>query len=210
MTETPTPSGDDGPAGPEGVPPDVFHGAYEGQAPWDTGRPQPEVLSLLDRGAFTGEVLDIGCGSGENALAIAAAGLRVTAFDMVPRAVELARDKALRRGIERIELLTKNALELDFEARFDSALDAGVFHVFSNDGRLVYREVVHRALRPGAGLHVLVFSEHQGGGGPRRVTQAELRECFADPWWAVEEIAEGRYDTRSGPKQAWRLHARRL
>lgn len=210
MTEPPSAPPEDSPANADGVPPDVFHRAYEGQAPWDTGEPQTEVLALLERGVFQGEVLDIGCGSGENALAIASAGLRVLGVDLVPRAVELAQRKAAQRGIEGVELLARSALELDFDARFDSALDAGVFHVFSDEARLVYREVVHRALRPGAGLHVLVFSEHQGGGGPRRVTQDELRDCFVAPLWNVVDIAQSHYDTLSGPKQAWRLHARRL
>ena len=46
----------------------MFHEAYEGQAPWDTGRPQPAVMSLLEAGVFKPELLDLGCGTGENTL----------------------------------------------------------------------------------------------------------------------------------------------
>ena len=38
------------------------------RVPWDIGEPQPVVMALADAGAFTGDVLDIGCGLGENAI----------------------------------------------------------------------------------------------------------------------------------------------
>ena len=47
--------------------PDIFEKAYQGQAPWDIGEPQPEVVHLAESGAIGGMVLDVGCGTGENA-----------------------------------------------------------------------------------------------------------------------------------------------
>jgi len=46
----------------------------DGPAPWDTGRPQPAIVRLAGERAFAGEVLDAGCGTGENALHLAALG----------------------------------------------------------------------------------------------------------------------------------------
>ena len=37
-------------------------------APWDIGRPQPAIVRLAEDGRITGEVIDVGCGTGENAL----------------------------------------------------------------------------------------------------------------------------------------------
>src|SRR5262245_38183326 len=48
-----------------------YHG---GPAPWDIGRPQPAVVRLAAAGGFAGEVLDAGCGTGENTLHIASLG----------------------------------------------------------------------------------------------------------------------------------------
>jgi SAM-dependent methyltransferase len=53
----------------------------DGPAPWDTGRPQPAVRRLASEGAFAGAVLDAGCGTGENALHLAAPGLDVLGVD---------------------------------------------------------------------------------------------------------------------------------
>ncbi|MCX6844156.1 MAG: class I SAM-dependent methyltransferase [candidate division WOR-3 bacterium] len=48
-----------------------FSAAYGEQPPWDIGEPQPAMLSLLDAYPPTGPVLDVGCGTGDLALAIA-------------------------------------------------------------------------------------------------------------------------------------------
>lgn len=50
-----------------GLPPDAsYHD--DDPAPWDIGRPQPAIVGVAFRGAFTGPVLDAGCGTGENSL----------------------------------------------------------------------------------------------------------------------------------------------
>ena len=79
--------------------PEIFEKAYQGQAPWDIGEPQPEFVRLAESGAIEGTVLDVGCGTGENALYLAARGHDVWGIDFVPKAIELARDKAIQRGL---------------------------------------------------------------------------------------------------------------
>jgi len=37
-----------------------FEQMYQGQAPWDTGRPQPAIVKLAEAGLIRGSVLD-GC-----------------------------------------------------------------------------------------------------------------------------------------------------
>ena len=54
----------------------------DGPAPWDVGRPQPAVVRLASAGGFAGAVLDVGCGTGENALHVAALGLPVLGVDV--------------------------------------------------------------------------------------------------------------------------------
>jgi hypothetical protein len=44
----------------------TFENIYAGQTPWEIGRPQKAFLDVADR--ITGSVLDVGCGTGEDAL----------------------------------------------------------------------------------------------------------------------------------------------
>ena len=82
------------------------------------------VQRLAAAGAFTGEVLDAGCGTGENTLLIASLGLPVLGFDVAPTAVRMARQKAAERGIS-ADFIEADALRLEELGRtFDTVLDS--------------------------------------------------------------------------------------
>src|SRR5918912_3385940 len=84
---------------------------HDGPAPWDIGRPQPAVVRLASEGGFTGAVLDVGCGTGENALHVASLGLSVLGVDVADTALAIARAKAHDRGID-VEFDRADALQL--------------------------------------------------------------------------------------------------
>src|SRR5579863_5606005 len=83
----------------------------DGPAPWDTGRPQPAIVRVASQGGFAGAVLDVGCGTGENALHLASLGLAVLGVDVAETALEMARAKAADRGIA-VEFAPADALRL--------------------------------------------------------------------------------------------------
>jgi SAM-dependent methyltransferase len=69
-----------------------FEESYRlGSPPWDIGAPQPEIVRLAAEGRIVGDVLDLGCGTGENALHLASLGHRVVGLDGSPTAIEAAR-----------------------------------------------------------------------------------------------------------------------
>src|SRR2546430_15940224 len=72
-----------------------------GDTPWDSGVPSAELVRVLDAGLLPGKtVLEIGCGTGTNAIAFARRGYRVTAVDYVEAAVQRAREKARKAGLQ--------------------------------------------------------------------------------------------------------------
>jgi cyclopropane fatty-acyl-phospholipid synthase-like methyltransferase len=168
----------------------TFEGLYAGPAPWDIGRPQKEFVAMAER--VTGRVLDAGCGTGEHALFFAARGHRVVGIDFVPEAIRRARAKAAERGLS-VEFLVKDATALgDWGERFDSVIDCGLFHVFSDDDRRRYVRGLARLLEPGGRLFLMCFSDEEPGTeGPRRVSRQELYDAFADGW-EVESFQPGR------------------
>jgi SAM-dependent methyltransferase len=106
-------------------------------------------------------VLDVGCGPGRHAYALANAGCEVTGVDISRRFVDLARDGAP----DGATFARMDARELPFEAEFDAVISLcqGAFglvgeSVVDGDGAVLAR--MARALRPGGRLAVSAFSAY--------------------------------------------------
>ena len=156
--------------------------AYQTTPPWDIGRPQPALVKLVKDGELKrGMVLDVGCGTGENALYVAQMGFSVIGVDVAKQALESARSKAVERGVK-ADFRLANALSLEFEnGFFQNVLDSGLFHTFSNNERPVFAKQVARVLGRGGRYFMLCFSEKEptDWGGPRRVTKSEVENTFS-------------------------------
>src|SRR5688572_1235339 len=160
---------------------DRFLDAYEGTPPWDIGRPQRAFAELAARDVVRSPLLDVGCGTGEHALAFAARGVEVVGIDIAARAIEKARDKARDRGLTaRFEV----ADALEPLGTFATIVDCGVFHVFDDADRKTFVASLARALEPGGVYYMLVFSDREPTewGGPRRISREEIEASFADGW----------------------------
>ncbi|MDJ0769143.1 MAG: class I SAM-dependent methyltransferase [Ilumatobacter sp.] len=104
-------------------------------------------------------VLDVGCGPGRHAHALAASGIVVHGIDISRRFVELARrDAPPGATFERLD-----ARELPFDAEFDAAicLCQGAFGLMTADGHdETVIDGIARALRPGGRLALTAFSSY--------------------------------------------------
>jgi cyclopropane fatty-acyl-phospholipid synthase-like methyltransferase len=171
---------------------DVFESMYTGKPPWEIGRPQRAFVEVADR--VTGDVLDSGCGTGENALFFAERGHSVLGIDFLDLPIQEARRKAAERGLH-AEFAQRDALTLTtLDRRFDSVIDSGLFHVFSDEDRIRYVSGLATVTKPDGRLFLLCFSDEEPGTqGPRRVAERELREAFADGW-VVEELRRANFE----------------
>ena len=182
-----------------------FEAAYATTPPWDIGRPQRAFAALAARGNLAGDVLDVGCGTGEQALMTAEVGCESAGIDVSSTAIRLAEAKAHERGIF-ARFVVGDALHLEFLGKqFDIVLDCGLFHVFDDDDRQPFVESLAGALRTGGRYYMLCFSnEEPTGWGPRRITQSEIRDAFARGW-NVDSIEPAELDVtvRSEPVRSW-------
>ena len=183
---------------------DFFDTAYKGRPPWDIGRPQGEFVALARRGEIAGPVLDIGCGTGDNALFFAGEGYEVLGIDAAPAAIAKAQEKAA--GRPGVEFLVLDARDLPRLGRqFRTVTDCGFFHTLSDEDRAVYVRNLTTVLPRGGRYFMLCFSELEPGGyGPRRVTQAEIRESFRNGW-VIRYIRPAVFEanTRAEGPRAW-------
>lgn len=174
-----------------------FESSYAGVAPWDIDRPQPVLANVADQ--VRGAVLDAGCGTGENALFFASRGHKVTGIDFLEEPIRRAKQKAIERGLT-ATFLVMDALSLnEIPELFDTALDSGLFHVFSDDDRRRYVDGLTSVVKPGGRLFLLCFSDEEPGTqGPRRISRREIEEAFSSGW-AIESIAATRFEIRPEP-----------
>ncbi len=86
---------------------------------------------------------------------------------------------------------------------YDIILDSTVFHIFSNENRLLYIINLEYLIKPG-GLYIQFFfseKETQQGGGRRRIKKSDLNELFLSANdWRIESIEDVIYKaTPNGP-----------
>lgn len=186
----------------------------DGPPPWDIGAPQPAVVRLASTGVFGGAVLDAGCGTGENALHVAARGLSILGIDVAETAVSIARGSASARGLD-AEFVVADALDLDHLDRvFDTVLDCALFHAFDNDERRDYVASLTSVTRPGAYLYLLCFSDAGPEPlGPHPVSRRELNAPFTPgSGWSIASISPERLQARFAPEgaPAWLVKIERI
>jgi cyclopropane fatty-acyl-phospholipid synthase-like methyltransferase len=192
---------------------EFFDNAYRdgGTPTWDVGRPQGALVRLAATGRIQGTVLDAGCGTGENALYLAALGHSVLGVDFAAAAIDRAVAKAADRGLA-VEFRVADALDLRvLERTFDTIVDIGLFHTLGDPERPLYVASLRAALRPGGQAFLLCWSDRNPfGRGPRRVSRAEIHAAF-EQGWRVEAVEPEWLDTRlpDGRVHAWLARIRR-
>ena len=169
----------------------------EGTPIWEINRPQKAVISLLEAGLFNGKILELGCGTAENAIHLNKKGFDVVGIDLSQYAIDIAGQKAKAKNAS-VELICGDLFKHDFGgAEFDTILDSGVFHAFSDNARKKYLKVLRNLAKPSGQLHLIAWSELEPGqDGPRRLSRDEIKKVFEREWTDIN-IVKSIYETNS-------------
>ena len=178
---------------------------YRVWAPWDAVGVRDDLRELLESGRVTPRshprAVDLGCGTGANAVYLAEHGFEVVGVDFSPVALAKARARAAQAGV-RCQFvagdLTADLPGLD--GSFDLVLDFGTLDDLAPAGRRAMADNVRRLTRPGSLFVFRCFYADPATlprfsvTGPSRavpvIRPGEEEDLFGDAF-AIEEISRG-------------------
>jgi len=149
-----------------------------GTPPWDTGFPSRELMDVVEEGLIRPcRVLELGCGSGANAVYLARKRFEVTALEGSPLALERARLRA-----EQSNALVRFVLADVFEfgrnaGRFELVYDVGFYHFIRQTDLGRFLDLLWWVTQPGSYYMTLAGAAgEEAQGGPPQVTEEEIRD----------------------------------
>ena len=178
----------------------IYRNVPEVHLPWHCETLDPDFAVHLEALRVAGSpVIDIGCGTGTQTIALANAGLRVVGMDISTAAIALANGRSAGGRVKFVEGDILNpVLESMVDARFAAAIDRGCFHVLDRKAWSRYALNVWKVLNPGGLLILKCFSifEPDVGFGPERLSVGEINRVFG----SLFEIMETRETQFRGPR----------
>ena len=134
----------------------LFQMMYLRKPRWDTGITPPEVMAFTEDHA-PGRALDMGCGTGTNAITLAQHGWQVVGIDFIGSAIRQAKRKARQAGVK-IDLRKGDVTRLNgINGQFDLVLDIGCFHNLMSEGKRTYAQNLTHLLAPGGTFLLYAF-----------------------------------------------------
>ena len=157
-----------------------------GFAPWER-RDVPELWRPLFEGTDAmepGRALDIGCGSGRDAVHLAGQGWEVTAVDVVDKALGRARQRATEEGVE-VQWVKGSVGELGrlgLEPGYSLVYDFGCIQGLSDPERQGAAAGMTELAAPGARLLLLAFKAGRRVLLPRGMDTDDVLTLLAGDW----------------------------
>ena len=178
-----------------------------GEIPWDHGMVDSNLVKTVsDRPIAPCRILDIGCGTGDNAIWLARHGFDVVACDISDTAIGLAREKAAKAGIDCRFLVADFLVDPVSDVPFACAFDRGCLHSISTaEERGIFIGRVADLLEEGGLWLSLVGNadEPEREVGPPQLSATEL-SGLVEPRFEILSLVSGFFGSdQLAPPRAW-------
>ena len=170
-------------------------------APWDSGVPSDQLQRILvDHDIAPSRMLEIGCGTGTNAIYLAELGFDVTAVDVAPLAIQQAIEKAKAADVT-VDFRVVDLVAADTASRltggepFSFIFDRGVYHCLRRENLNEFLTTIGQLAAPGATYSLLAGNANDPDreeGGPPQVHAHELAGEL-QPLFDLVELRECRF-----------------
>ena len=175
-----------------------------GNPPWETGQPSSELARVIaEERILPCRAIELGCGTGLNAVWLAQQGFEVTAVDSSRLAIEKARQRAIAAEVT-VRFVLADVLDLrESYDPFPFFFDRGCYHAVRGLDVRAYLRTLERVTAPGSLGLVLTGNArdpHEPGQGPPVVSAEELH-AELEPVFEIVRLREFRFDTveEAGP-----------
>jgi len=190
---------------------EMFEERYKkDETPWELDRPDSNLIELIEKqDILPCKTLEIGCGTGSNAIWLAQNNFKVTGIDFSPLAIEKAMAKSQKQGVE-INFLEKDFLKKKTgtgASDFEFVFDRGCFHSFDEkDERKTFAKNVSLFLKDGGHWFSILGNADEGPRekGPPMRSGMDIIEAI-EPYFEILSLVSGRFDSsRERPARCWK------
>lgn len=183
--------------------------------PWESGNPSSELARIIaEQKIKPCRVVELGCGSGINAVWLAQQGFDVTGIDVSGLAIERAKERVAEAGVKNVRLIHADLVALPNDlGTFPFFFDRGCYHAVRRHDVAGYMRTLEQLTVPGSIGLVLTGNAKDNRGpnqGPPVVSDSELHAEF-EPAFQIVQLREFRFDDTGGyePFLAWSCFLRR-
>ncbi len=185
-----------------------FEERYEsGTTPWELNRPDSHLVHIIEKERVQPcKALEIGCGTGSNAIWLRNRGFEVTAMDFSELAIEKAKEKAGQEGADIQFLVNDFLLEKKALPEFEFIFDRGCFHAFDDkkDRKTFAKNAAGRLKQGGLWFSILGNADDppRDEGPPMRSAQDIV--TAVEPFFKILSLVSDRFDSnRKNPVRCW-------
>ena len=175
--------------------------------PWDVGRPDFNLIEVVSQKPIQScKALDIGCGTGDNAIWLAENRFRVIGTDTSDIAIDKAKEKATKAGVECDFMLVDFLRNSISGAPFGFSFDRGCFHSFGSesDRRNFAKNVAAHLEENGLWLTIAGNAdEDRQGPGPPQLTAVDI-VLAVESYFEILSLQSSHFGSnRPNPPRAW-------